>query len=76
MKAPIKGENAGHGDEEICFACGKPFVEGQLVLPDVNEGLMHAACCGPEREAYVGDDGEPLKDGEPIPTGFPWSRCP
>lgn len=63
-------------DAEICFACSKPFLEGEMVLPEVSEGLIHAACCGPEREAYVGADGEPLKDGDPIPTGFPWSPPP
>ncbi len=61
---------------ERCFVCNEPFVKGVLVLSDVSDGLMHAACCGPERESYVGADGEPLKDGEPIPTGWPWEPLP
>lgn len=58
---------------EACFACEVAFKEGDLVLLEVNTGqCIHAACCGPEREGYVNADGEPLKDGEPIPTPFAW----
>ncbi|TDT94887.1 MazG-like nucleotide pyrophosphohydrolase family protein [Azorhizobium sp. AG788] len=56
-----------------CFACREPLQLGQMVIHDITEGLMHATCCGPERDAYVRlDDGSPLEDGEPIPTGHPW----
>jgi hypothetical protein len=59
--------------DERCVACLEPFKEGQLVLPDRDEGSIHAACCGPEREAYVNAAGEPLGPDDPIPTGTPWS---
>lgn len=56
-----------------CFACGEPIQLGQMVIQDISEGLMHAACCGPDRNAYVHlDDGSPLGADEPIPTGHPW----
>jgi len=39
--------------------------------PDISGDLLHATCCGPERESYVNlETGEPLKDGEPIPKPF------
>lgn len=53
-----------------CFACGHAFKDGDAVYEDMNEGLIHAACCGPEPEAYSGPDGEPLKPGDPIPAPF------
>lgn len=55
-----------------CFACGKPFADGEAVYEDVNEGTMHADCCGPEPESFVGPDGEPLKSGDPIPAPHPY----
>lgn len=57
---------------EACIACDVPFVEGVRVLPDASGGFIHVECCGPERESYTGFDGEPLKQGEPIPAGTPW----
>ncbi len=60
-------------DEECCIACEEPLEDGDPVYWDVNDtGHIHAACCGPERESYVNADGEPLKDGEPIPEPFAW----
>lgn len=59
---------------ECCIACERPMVEGELYFDDVSGGVLHADCCGPERESYVGNDGEPLKDGEPIPTPIPYRR--
>lgn len=53
-----------------CVACGEPLRDGDSVYTDVNGGVLHAACCGPEREGYVNGDGEPLKDGEPIPAPY------
>ena len=50
-----------------CLACAKPFVQGDAYYADVSGGFLHADCCGPELESYVGADGEPLQDGEPIP---------
>lgn len=58
--------------EEACIACDVPFIEGVLVLPDASGGFIHVGCCGPDRESYTGFNGEPLKEGEPIPTGAPW----
>ena len=61
-------------DQDICFACGKPLLEGQLVLQDISEGLMHRACCGPEPEAFVNlETGEPLRPGDPLPEGLPYA---
>ena len=55
-----------------CFACGKIFTVGEAVYEDVNEGTMHAACCGPEPESFVDAEGEPLKCGDPIPNPHPY----
>jgi hypothetical protein len=78
MSQPDKhasGAMAREPEDDVtrCFACGEALKKGEMVMHDASEaGLIHAACCGPEREAYHGADGEPLKDGEPIPTGWPW----
>ncbi len=57
-----------HDDDiDICIACEKPLKDGDLFYEDVNEGPMHAECCGPEPESFVDKDGEPLKPGDPIP---------
>jgi hypothetical protein len=58
---------------ERCIACAEPLIDGQEVYFDASGGIIHAACCGPERESYTGSDGEPLKDGEPIPTPWRWT---
>lgn len=55
-----------------CLACGQIFREGEFVLFDASGGLIHTACCGPEREAFVNAGGEPLGPEDPIPTGWPW----
>lgn len=57
-------------DAQACLACDVGISDGDLVHSDVSGGLIHAACCGPEREGYVGADGGPLKPDEPIPE--PW----
>lgn len=62
-----------HADTPRCIACDEALREGQEVYADVSGGFIHAACCGPERESYLGRDGEPLKDDEPIPTPWRWS---
>lgn len=55
--------------DERCIACAKPLVEGDQYYLDASGGIIHAACCGPERESYVNlETGEPLADGEPIPV--------
>lgn len=59
-------------DEERCIACDVPFVFGDKVLNDSSGGLIHAACCGPERESYVNANGDPLGPDDPIPTGWAW----
>jgi hypothetical protein len=58
---------------ETCIACETPLREGDLVLHDAEGGLIHRGCCGEDRDGYVGADGNPLGDGEPIPAGWPWS---
>lgn len=57
-----------------CFICNQPFKDGELVLPDVTEGLGHRACFGEDRDAYVSnpDTGAPLEPNEPIPAGEPY----
>lgn len=57
-------------DSPCCIACGQPIRAGDRVLCDDGGDYIHAACCGPEREAYVNEDGEPLAAGEPIPVGM------
>jgi len=61
-------------ERETCIACDVPFVDGDLVYSDASGGMIHAACCGPERESYTNADGEPLKNGEPIPAPWKWGR--
>lgn len=61
-------------DVTHCIACDKPIVAGDKFYPDVDGGFLHAACTGPEREGYVGADGDPLKEGEPIPEPSIWTE--
>ncbi len=65
-------------ERERCFICLKPFVEGDMVLPDVTEGLGHRECFGNTRDGFVKDidTGEPLGPDDPLPTGFPWTAWP
>jgi len=63
-----------HVNTPRCIACDETLRDGQEVYSDVSGGIIHAACCGPERESYVGPTGEPLKADEPIPTPWRWSR--
>jgi hypothetical protein len=59
------------GDIERCIACGGIVLDDDEVYDDAGGGIIHAKCCGPERECYVDlETGEPLKDGAPIPK--PW----
>lgn len=63
-------------DEEFverCIACQKPFVTGDRYYPDASGENIHAACCGPERDGYT-LDGEPLPEGEPIPSPQIWNQ--
>ena len=68
----IEAWNRRADDVERCFICDKPLKAGEMVLPDVNEGLGHRACFGEDRSAYVNDieTGEPLGPDDPIPSGF------
>lgn len=64
-------------ESERCMACAVAFKAGDLVLDDVSGGVMHIACCGPERESYCDlETGEPLAPGAPIPTGYAWEEDP
>lgn len=66
-------EPAPDDEVETCEACNIPFKDGDMVYwRSDDSGHIHADCCGPERESYVNADGEPLKDGEPIPKPFAW----
>lgn len=55
---------------ERCIACNGILLDDDMVYADADGGTIHAKCCGPERESYTGEDGGPLKPGEPIPE--PW----
>lgn len=57
-------------DVDTCIACDLTFQHGDMVFDEVSGGYIHAACSGPERDGYVGEDGEPLKECEPIPEPF------
>lgn len=58
---------------ERCIACEEPLKSGDLVLPDYSGGVIHSACCGPERESYVDPStGTPLSPGEPLPKPYRW----
>jgi hypothetical protein len=58
---------------ETCIARDKLLLFGDEYFPDVSGGVLHAACCGPERESYCNlETGEPMADGEPIPTPQRW----
>lgn len=74
--ATTKSDGAASNDIDTCIACAVPLVDGDMVYSDASGGCIHAACCGPERESYVGNDGEPLKDGDPIPEPWPWTVDP
>ncbi len=66
----------GGDDIERCIACDVPLKDGDRVFSDVSGGSLHEGCCGPEPESYVGEDGEPLKPGDPIPKPYIWSPWP
>lgn len=57
---------------ERCIACTAILIDDDEVLFDAEGGFIHAKCCGPEPESYVGAEGEPLKRGDPIPKPFKW----
>lgn len=59
-----------------CIACAAPLRTGERVLDDANGGVIHAACCGPERESYTGPDGEALGPNAPIPQGYAYEPAP
>lgn len=53
---------------EYCLACDVPLKVGDEYLPDINGGLIHFACCGPEAAGFVDlETGDPLtKKPEPL----------
>lgn len=74
LAEPADRKDAADDEREECIACEKAFVEGVPYYADVSGGFIHADCCGPERDGYVGADGEPLKPGEPIPEPAIWTE--
>lgn len=69
--------HAGKENVERCFICGEPFKPGDMVLPDINEGLGHRDCFGDDRDGFVDlDTGEPIGPDEPLPTGEPYPTPP
>lgn len=62
--------------EDHCITCVERFEAGEKYYPDVSGGFIHARCCGPEMESYVGKDGERLTPGDPIPEPMIWTEEP
>lgn len=60
------------GDGLRCIACSSPFAEGDAYFADNSGGFIHAACCGPERESYCDENGDPLGPNDPIPEPAIW----
>lgn len=67
--APPREHRAG------CIACAVDLKEGDAFYPDESGGVIHAACCGPERECYT-RNGRPLRRNEPIPAPQIWGARP
>lgn len=59
-------------DESRCIACDEPMKAGDFYHLDASGGEIHAACCGPEPEAYHDANGDPLKPGDPLPVALVW----
>lgn len=56
-----------------CLICNRYIRDGDPCITDIDLGPVHAACCGPEREAYVNlETGLPIGPEEPIPTPWIW----
>lgn len=71
-------ERVGADEIEACFICAIPFKAGDMVLDDVCGGTGHRDCFGDDRQGFVRslDTGEPLKPGDPLPTGYVWEPDP
>ncbi|HZG29914.1 MAG TPA: hypothetical protein VE079_15780 [Ensifer sp.] len=62
-------------ERDHCVACSKMLEPGDLVYVEHGEGgYICADCTGDDPESFVGEDGEPLRPGEPIPTPFAYGR--
>lgn len=63
------------GGVTLCLACAEALVEGDEYFPDVSGDVLHAQCCGSERESYVKDvgTGEQLGPNDPIPAPQIWT---
>ncbi|WP_439604533.1 hypothetical protein [Shinella sp.] len=61
--------------EHTCITCLQPLEEHDPAYYS-EDGIMHALCCGPERESFYNADERPLVEGEPIPRPFFWSANP
>lgn len=68
-----KWEEQEYGDEH-CIVCYKPMVPGDLYYSDADGGVLHAACCGPERESYTNAAGDPLGPDDPVPEPMVWEE--
>ncbi len=65
---------AALSEDEACPICGIAFQADDDCLHDFDLGIVHASCCGPERENYVNlDTGESLGPDDPLPTPFKYS---
>jgi hypothetical protein len=73
--SPSAKRRPSNDDTDRCIACDVELNDGDLVHHDASGGLIHAACCGPERESYTDADGGPLKEGDPIPLPWKYSKA-
>lgn len=74
VRAVTQAPQAAFLDEdepEACEACGEALQLGDPVY--WGDGLLHALCCGPERDGFHNANEAPLADGEPIPRPMIWN---
>ncbi|KQS76839.1 hypothetical protein ASG25_15580 [Rhizobium sp. Leaf384] len=67
-----QGDRHTDDEPEACHVCCEALQPGDPVYFS-DDGMMHAACCGPERECFYNEDEAPLVDGEPIPRPLIWN---
>lgn len=58
--------------DERCEACDRIMQPGDPCYDDATGGVLHANCCGPERESYT-LGGRPLEPDDPIPEPDIWT---
>jgi len=63
-------------EAECCTVCDLPLLPGDFVFNDADGGHMHEVCGGSEIESFIGENGEPLKQGDPKPQAHEWNWRP